>query len=247
MESGGQLIRLFPVPFRLVEDDKQFKKWQWITVRVAKASNDHRPESHKIFFDTIACDGEPLSTKLNWKARRVTLAPVRVYEDFLSLEEARASNGTSLGLLRPTRVIGLDITPAEAADWTSTEREKLLQHELQGGLFDETDAKRIATLRKVPFDFHYRYVCETNGAEREYRHKIADWEAGALYWNCRRRYGNNWENPFRAKLGEAIPAADLIFLMGTIHRFPNQWLIVSLIYPPKQPIDQPLQQSLFQL
>ena len=44
-------------------------------------------------------------------------------------------------------------------------------------------------LKKVPFDFHYRYVCGT----REYRHKIADWEAGALYLNCRSRYGDDWE------------------------------------------------------
>jgi hypothetical protein len=48
MEENGRLIRLFPVPFRLVSDDKQFKKWQWITARVAKASNDHRQESHKL-------------------------------------------------------------------------------------------------------------------------------------------------------------------------------------------------------
>lgn len=26
-----------------------------------------------------------------------------------------------------------------------------------------------------------------------------------------------------------------MFLMGTIHRFPGQWLIVGLIYPPRLP------------
>jgi hypothetical protein len=36
-----------------------------------------------------------------------------------------------------------------------------------------------------------------------------------------------------------------MFLMGTIHRFPNQWLIVSLIYPPKLPTEPPRQGSLF--
>jgi hypothetical protein len=150
----------------------------------------------------------------------------------------------TLGLLRPRQVIGLDITAADQPDWTAEEREKLVQHERQGGLFDATDAKRIAKLRKVPFDFHFRYVC-TNGSEaREYRHKITDWEAGALYWNCRKGYDDLREKPFRAKLGEALPAADLMFLMGTIHRFPNQWLIVSLIYPPRQPAGQPHQESL---
>ncbi len=245
MEENGRLIRLFPVPFRLVSDGKQFKKWQWITARVTKASNDHRPESHKLFVDTIACDSDPLPTKGGWKARLQALTPIHVYKDFATLEEARVGGGSTLGLLRPERILGLDITPADLPDWTAEEREKLMQNERQGGLFDEADARRISTLRKVPFDFHFRYVCTNAGGFSEYRHKIVDWEAGALYWTCRHRYGESWEEPFRAKLGEVLPATNLMFLMGTIHRFPNQWLIVSLIYPPKQPAGQPSQESLF--
>src|SRR5580704_16619229 len=70
MEQDGRLIRLFPVPFRLISDESQFKKWQWITARVAKAPKDHRPESHKVFVDTIVCDGNPLPTRQAWQARR---------------------------------------------------------------------------------------------------------------------------------------------------------------------------------
>jgi hypothetical protein len=51
---------------------------------------------------------------------------------------------------------------------------------------------------------------------KEYRPKIADWEAGALYWTCRRSHGDAWEAPFRAMLENRLPAADLMFLMGTI-------------------------------
>lgn len=247
LEENGHLIRLFPVPFRLVSDDKQFKKWQWITARVAKAPRDHRPESHKIFVDTIVCDGEPLTTKCGWQARRAALSPVPIYDDFAALDEARVKRGLTLGLVRPAKVLGLDITPTYEPDWNADERQKLIQHERQVGLFDDADARRIATLRKVPFDFHFRYMCMNVGESREYRHKIVDWEAGALYWTCAHRYGDNWEKPFRAKLGEALPAADLMFLMGTIHRFPSQWLIVSLIYPPRQPVHQPGQRSLFEL
>jgi hypothetical protein len=36
-----------------------------------------------------------------------------------------------------------------------------------------------------------------------------------------------------------------MFLMGTIHRFPDQWLIVSLIYPPKPTLQELAQRSLF--
>ena len=36
MEDGGQLIRLFPIPFRLIDDQKQFRKWQWVNCGLAK-------------------------------------------------------------------------------------------------------------------------------------------------------------------------------------------------------------------
>jgi hypothetical protein len=245
MEQDGRLIRLFPVPFRLVSDDKQFKKWQWISARIEKASKDHRPESHKVFVDTIQCEGEPLPTKQGWRARLAQLANIPTFGDFTTLDQARVSGGATLGLLRPSRVVGLDITPSEKPDWTQEEKDKLVQHERQGGLFDDADVKSIATLKKIPFDFHYRYLCMIGEESREYRHKITDWEAGALYWTCRQRYGEAWEAPFRNKLESVLPAADLIFLMGTIHRFPNQWLIVSLIYPPRPPTEQSSQGFLF--
>jgi hypothetical protein len=229
----------------LVGDDKQFKKWQWISARINKASNDHRSESHKVFVDTIACDGDPLPTRLEWKARRDQLNKISFFDGFMALDAARASRGVTLGLLRPSRVLGLDITPSNKPDWTQEEKDKLVQHERQSGLFDETDAKRIAMLRKVPFDFHYRYECIVRGEVQEHRHKIADWEAGALYWTCRSKYRGGWEAPFRAKLERDLPIVDLIFLMGTIHRFPDQWLIVSLIYPPRLPSELPHQKSLF--
>lgn len=144
--------------------------------------------------------------------------------------------------MRPSRILGLDITPASRPDWTDEERDKLIQLQQQGDLFDDTDARCIVTLRKIPFDFHYRYSCMGAEGAAEYRHKVVDWEAGAPYWNVRRARGTNWQAAFRTKLEEELPAKDLMFLMGTIHRFPNQWLIASLIYPPRQR-DEPSRQG----
>jgi hypothetical protein len=247
MEEDGRLVRLFPIPFRLIDDDKQFKKWQWVTARIEKARNDRRPESHRVFIDTIVCDGDPLPSSRGWQSRRDQLRKMPTFDDFAALDAVRASSGITLALLRPSRVLGLDITPTDNPDWTNQEREKLVQHERQGGLFDEAAAKKIVTLRKVPFDFHYRYACNIGDVTHEYRHKIVDWEVGALYWTCRSKYRDRWEAAFRAKLEQDLPAADLMFLMGTIHRFPDQWLIVSLIYPPKQPSEPPRQGFLFDL
>jgi len=49
----GQLRRLFPVPYRLLEGEAQFKKWEWINARVRKPEKDHRPESYRIDADSI--------------------------------------------------------------------------------------------------------------------------------------------------------------------------------------------------
>ena len=233
LELGGGWIRLFPVPFRLIKDDQQFKKWQWISARIRKANDDHRPESHKIYVDTIRCDAKPLPTTGDWRARREALEQVTVHSNFRDLDDERVREGLTLGLLKPTRIVGLEIETAGQPEWSADELKKLLQRQQQAGLFDEADAVEIKTLRKLPHSFYYRYECSDGRETAVCRHKIVDWEIGALYWRCRREYGDKWEGKFRQKMEQELPSRDLIFLMGTIHRFPDKWLIVSLLYPPK--------------
>lgn len=235
--NDGSMRRLFPVPFRMVEDAQQFKKWQWVEVRVEKATKDHRPESHRVFVDTIHC-GEVIDTKKAWASRWPWLDKMPSFESFDAIEAARLADGLSLALLRPKRLIGLDITKSRHADWTDEEREKLLHDQMQGNLFSEVEQRReLKQLRKIPFDFYYRYLCDTPDGDKEHRHKIVDWEAGALYWNCQKSHGSDWQQPFRAQLEKKLGATELMFLMGNLHRFQEQWLIVSLIYPPKRPSD----------
>jgi hypothetical protein len=68
---------------------------------------------------------------------------------------------------------------------------------------------------------------------------------GALYWNCRTRYGADWEGKFREKLEFELAGKDLILMLGNMHRFQHQWLAVSLIYPPRQRPEAERQKPLF--
>ncbi|HQS18817.1 hypothetical protein [Reyranella sp.] len=173
------------------------------------------------------------SQRVEYHDRRRAIAGLAVYDDFGALELQRQTAKVTLGLVRPAHIEALDITPAQSSDWSEEERKKLVQMQAQGGLFDASDAKAVTTLKKLPFEFHYRYECIVDGEVRPYRHKIVDWEAGALFWNVYWQHGKAWEQPFRAKMEADLPSKDLMFLMGTIHRFPDQWLIVSLLYPPR--------------
>lgn len=211
VSEHGIMRRLYPVPFRLIEEGQQFKKWQWVEARIEKASKDHRRESHRIYIDTVAC-GEVIDTKRAWTDRLRWLDKVPIFEGVDTLNAARINDGVSLALIRPTRLLGLDIVETRSADWTEEEREKLTRQQMQGELFTEAEARQqVKELRKVPFDFYYRYACRTSDGEREYRHKIVDWEAGALFWNCKRSHGANWEASFRAKLEADLGDKDLIF------------------------------------
>ena len=245
INDRGEARRLYPVPFRMISGDQQFQKWQWIDVRVEKSSADHRPESHKIYVDTIQVR-ERIPTKEKWCTRRLWWEKLPLYDSFELMDGERSGRGMSLAILRPKRLVRLEIVSVSEPDWTEEEMAKLLQEQSQGNLFSrDEERKHLKRLEKLPFDFYYHYVCETPAGEEVRKHKIVDWEVGMFFRTCRTNYGAGWEAPFRAKLELDFAEKDLIFMMGNMHRFPHQWLIISLIYPPKRVPQDDSQSSLF--
>ena len=61
--SANQWIRLYPIPYRLLEDEKQFKKYSTIEVACFKATDDRRPESYKVNADSIKVFPGVIDTK----------------------------------------------------------------------------------------------------------------------------------------------------------------------------------------
>lgn len=229
INRAGELRRIFPVPFRLLAGQQQFKKWEWIRASMRRPADDHRPESYRIDLDTVVRTGEKIGTDRGWYERLRWIEP-HVVEGFAALEARRRSTGETLGFIRPSRLLDLEIKPIKNGDWSEADKAKLLQD----GLLDVEAVRQRPPLRKLPYEFHYKYECETQHGTEKLRHKITDWEAGALYWHCRRDYGAKWEEYFRQRLAVEFSEKDLLFLMGTIHRFPDQWLIVGLVYPPRR-------------
>ncbi len=232
MKENGDLIRLFPIPFRLLEDSERFKKWQWIEAVVKKANDDHRYESYKISVDTIKLK-EIISTRSDWKDRYFWLDKLRVFNSFSDVSIEQAKNNTSIALLKPLKINRLEIVPSNDV-WTEDEKSKLLKDNSTFDLFSQ-EQKPLPTkiLEKIPFDFYFHYTCQNSDTSISYhKHKIVDWEICALYRTCIKNYGTNWEQKFREKFDKDTIPKNLHLLMGNMHRFQNQWLIISLIFPP---------------
>lgn len=219
----GEWIRLFPVPYRLMDDEKRFSKWEWIEASVLKA-HDPRPESYKINPDSIAV-GKSVGPEDGWRARCAILNSLRS-PSMCQLRRERDGRGApTLGFFRPhsiKRLLIEEVTP----DWTADQLAILKQDTL----FQKAPEH---TLEKIPFEFRYEFRCadaECGGHSM----LCTDWEMGEAYRRWRSQYGDHWEAAFRNRFEkEMIDKFDTHFFVGTVHQFPSSWIIVGLFYPPR--------------
>jgi len=222
--DDGHWLRLFPVPWRFLQTDQRFLKYQWVEVDVVKAS-DHRPESYKIVKDGIRILSRPLSTADAWRARKRIVFP-QLSASLCELIRNRNKNKhPTLGFFRPESIEALLISPAKSQTWTPEQQVVLRQQEL----FDKRP-KQI--LEKIPFDFRYEFRC-SDAQCPGHRLKCTDWELGESFRKWRPEYGEAWEAKFREKFEAYMIRRDTHFFVGTLKARPHIWLICGLFYPPR--------------
>lgn len=227
----GEWIRLFPVPYRWMDDDKRFVKYQWIDVSVTKATQDPRPESYKLNVDTINIV-DHLSTVDSWRSRKAVVAPLMRPSMCEIRRQRDASGSPTLGLFKPREIKQLIIEP-DSGEWTPQQMTNLDQTML----FHTGPAEK---LEKIPYRFKYEYLCDDPGC-KGHTMSCTDWEMGQSYRSWRDEYEGEWETAFRQKYEDQMrDKFDTHFYVGTIHRHPKEWIIVGLFYPPK-----PIMRDLF--
>ena len=229
IDNNGRMVRIYPVPYRLLDKFQQFSKWQWIDAIFEKATDDARKESYRIL---LSDDSPKIINKIdskNWHKRAEQLSKVPTFTSYEEMDQARVHNGVTLAILKPKKIINLEIVKEKNPEWNIEEKHKLRLDHGQDDLF--SPSTKTKALRKLPYHFYYNYIYNFNGIDILRKNKIVDWEAGALYWNCAKK--SNWEELFRQKFEHEFMNRDISFLMGNIHRFYEQWLIIGVIYPPK--------------
>ncbi|MGJ3239405.1 MAG: hypothetical protein ACFE0Q_11915 [Anaerolineae bacterium] len=235
--ENGEWVRLYPIDYRYLPQEAQFKKYQWIEVELQErgASNDKRKESRKPILENIQLLGDPLSTGKNWANRRAIIDKLP-HHTLKQYKELYAQDSTSLGVVRPTRVLDMTIEKV-TDDWSEKQQGILSQQRLFG--------QKPKELAKIPYKFSYVFECEDS--DKPHKAMCEDWELGALYLNELKRLGSDEaaaesvKNKFLHDL--CAPERDTRFFMGTVFPY-NTWVILGVFYPPK--ITGPQQLNLFE-
>lgn len=223
--KDGQWVRLYPIDYRYQPRRYQFRKYQWVQIglRPRGAGNDRRPESRQPDLTSIRPLGPQLGTENDWSERRKIvdgLAHLTISE----LKKRFNANRTSLGIVRPSRILDLKITnssPVWKPEWQA--------------LFDQMRlfGPSQKPLRKIPYKFQYVFECEDS--TKPHRAMIEDWELGVLFLREADRLGSDQaaaESVKRKFLGELCREdKDTRFFMGTKHPY-NVWLVLGVFWPP---------------
>lgn len=164
-------IRLYPINFRFLEQDQQFKKYDIIRVRATPAVADSRVESWRPEMATMAVFDhlDP------WAKRRALLDPTAT-DTMCALNRENKSRTTapSLGLVRVRDLPDLRITRHEG--WSPAEQAKIDSYVTQLDLFDDSDKSPLEAPR---FGGKYRWKC-FEGQCKGHDQSIIDWEFVAL-------------------------------------------------------------------
>ena len=189
--DDGSWARIYPLPFRKLDYENRYRKYQWIELPLQKNTSDPRPETYKVVdISQIKLIGKPINTKRNWQERkRIIFKHNQAYTDLSDLIERANSNELSLAIFKPKKIIEFVAKETER-EWRKDKLELLKKKAKQLSLFQtEEEVKReFSVVKKLPYKFFYRF---SDAKGKEATLMIEDWEIGALYWNCLKQIEGN--------------------------------------------------------
>lgn len=229
-DGKPEWIRIYPVPFRELNQDRQFRKYQPIRVTAWKPRDDQRPESRKVDIDSIEVTGPQISTNDEWAARR-TLVESAIVGSMCQLQREEKTHRTSLRIFRPVEVLDLKFEEVEA---DPAKGEMADAWARQSNLLDEGERKaQQKALEQIPFKFKYQYRCADPSCST-HTQSIVDWEIVQLYREVRSR--ENWQDLMKQKWLEEMCGddKDIALIVGNQRLHRNAFLILGVWWPPKR-------------
>lgn len=237
--DDGSWVRIYPLPFRKLDYENRYRKFQWIEVPLIKNPADPRPESYKIDnINKLALLGKPVPAADNWRERKeIIFRKNKVHTNLSELIESAKKYELSLATFKPTHIIDMVVEPT-AREWRKDQLDRLEFKSKQLSLFQtqEEIEREFKVVKKLPYKFSYRFE-DSRG--RGSKLMVEDWEIGALYWNCFERAGGDEEaavEAVKAKYIKEFSSKDVYFFLGTTLEYHgwalNPFVIIGVFYPP---------------
>lgn len=237
--ENGSWIRIFPIPFRKLEYDKRYSKYDWVEIDLIKNAIDFRPESYKPrsienAFNVV----DHIETHNNWQQRKEVVFK-KVYTNLTQLivEAKDKKIATSLATFKPTAIVDFTIEEVER-EWDKNKLNILKAKAQQLHLFQHSE-NPFEVVRKLPFKFSYKFKDDEGTVSKL---MIEDWEIGALYWKILAKYdGHDRETKacedVRKKYWDDFALTkDLYLFLGTVYEshaknYPNPFVIIGTFHP----------------
>lgn len=239
VREDGSWVRIYPVPFRRLDEKEQYRKYDWLNCSLVRNTSDPRPETYRPHDTAELEPAGHIGTDDAWRERRgLLLHTARVYTRLGEIIDGAKANKLSLAVFKPTRVTDF-IWEEEDRAWDADKLRQMREQTNQLQIFAE-DAWRqtFEVIPKLPYSFSYRFE-DADGRSSELQ--ILDWEAGALYWNCLRSTDGDEKTALqkvRRKYLDEFCRSDLHFFLGTTQEFhfraPNPWVIVGVLPIPHE-------------
>lgn len=159
-----------------------------------------------------------------------------MYQSVEALQEKQAKDHTSLGLVKPKRIIQISstaFTPVEKRQFWRKYDQVLAQPQ-----FAFKEENPVKPLHPPDWRFVIRFTCDDARCTGVHNFSVLDWEVDALYYNLHRVKG---ELPAAAakkvqlKLEKQCgPGHDTLFFLGNISNHPQIFTIVGFFSPLHQ-------------
>lgn len=239
IRENGTWIRLYPVPFRRLQEAEQYSKYDWVECEVKRQTSDPRPESFRPVNQEELKAVSHIDTSDEWRERRhLLLKTAQVHTRLDELIEGAKANRLSLAVFKPTKILDF-YWEEDSRDWDPDKVRQMREQYSQLNLFEDNAWRNTFSLiPKLPYTFSYKFEDATG---RTSELQVLDWEAGALYWNCLKSSdGNELQalGKVRMKYLDEFVKKDLHFFLGTTQQFhfiaPNPWVIIGVLPIPHE-------------
>ncbi len=220
----GSFCRLYPIPFRLLDEEQQYKRWDVIRVKVYKDTKDQRPESWHIergvpiqIIESISSDKQ----RWDWMQKSV-------HQSTADMDAKGITNG--LVEIQPHELYW----EPEEKKWSASQLAELKQTDLFYG-----EAQQRSLGERVPWQFKLRLTEKNTG--KQFDQKVLAWSYYQGYTRQLDRLGDPQKAlaAVRETVYQSIMKTDraVFAIFGTHSRF-QHWMISGLYHVPKAEREQ---------